>query len=82
MISTSGGLNPRAVAGGPSVTRFTQRSCTGIIHSGSPRAAVKNMDITSPTLDEIMYLQKKEAVNFISTSIMSFSCRSGFLQLL
>lgn len=56
MISTSAGLNPRAVAGGPSVTRFTHRSCTGIIHSGSPRAAARNMDITSPTLDEIIYL--------------------------
>lgn len=69
MISTSAGLNPRAVAGGPSVTKFTQRSCTGIIHSGSPRAAVKKMDITSPTLDEIMYLHTKEAVNSMSTLI-------------
>lgn len=57
IISTSAGLNPRAVAGGPSVTKLTQRSCTGIKHSGIPRAAVKNMDITSPTLEDIMYLQ-------------------------
>ena len=28
MMSTSGGLKPSAVAGGPSVTRFTQSSCT------------------------------------------------------
>lgn len=55
----SAGLNPRAVAGGPSVTRFTHRSCTGIIHSGIPNAAVKNMDITSPTFEEIMYLQNE-----------------------
>lgn len=27
MMSTSGGLKPSAVAGGPSVTRFTHRSC-------------------------------------------------------
>lgn len=56
-MSTSAGLKPRAVAGGPSVTKFTHRSCTGIIHSGIPNAAVKNMDITSPTFEDIMYLQ-------------------------
>ena len=27
MMSTSGGLKPSAVAGGPSVTRFTHNSC-------------------------------------------------------
>lgn len=53
----SAGLKPRAVAGGPSVTKFTHRSCTGIIHSGIPNAAVKNMDITSPTFEDIMYLK-------------------------
>jgi hypothetical protein len=42
------------------VTKFTHRSCTGIIHSGIPKAAVKNMDITSPTFDDIMYLKKIE----------------------
>ena len=54
MMSTSGGLNPSAVAGGPSVTRFTHRSCTGIRPSGMPSAAVRKMDTTSPTFDEIM----------------------------
>ena len=43
MMSTSGGLNPRAVAGSPSVTRFTQSSCTGMRASGRPRAAVRNI---------------------------------------
>ena len=59
MMSGSAGLNPRAVAGGPSVTRFTHKSCTGIIHSGIPKAAVKNIDITSPTFEDIMYLTIK-----------------------
>lgn len=56
IISISAGLKPRAVAGGPSVTKLTHRSCTGIIHSGIPSAAVKKMDMTSPTFDDIMYL--------------------------
>ena len=43
MISRSGGLNPRAVAGRPSVTRLTQRSWTGIKASGIPRAAVRKI---------------------------------------
>lgn len=43
MISRSGGLKPRAVAGKPSVTRFTQSSCTGIRASGRPRIAVRKM---------------------------------------
>ena len=43
IMSRSGGLNPRAVAGSPSVTRLTQRSWTGIRASGMPSAAVKNM---------------------------------------
>ena len=30
MMSTSGGLNPSAVAGGPSVTRLTHSSCTAV----------------------------------------------------
>lgn len=53
-----GGLNPSAVAGGPSVTRFTQSSCTGMSPSGSPKAAVKKMEATSPTLLLIMYRMK------------------------
>ena len=43
MMSTSGGLKLRAVAGGPSVMRFTHRSCTGMRASGIPRAAVKKI---------------------------------------
>lgn len=43
MISRSGGLKPRAVAGSPSVTRFTHKSWTGIRASGKPRAAVRKM---------------------------------------
>ena len=43
MMSTSGGLKPRAVAGRPSVTRLTHRSWTGMRASGSPRAAVRKI---------------------------------------
>ena len=43
MMSTSGGLKLKAVAGGPSVIKFTQSSCTGIKASGIPNAAVKKM---------------------------------------
>ncbi|KAF3850639.1 hypothetical protein F7725_012411 [Dissostichus mawsoni] len=43
MMSRSGGLKPSAVAGRPSVTRFTQSSCTGIRASGKPSAAVRKM---------------------------------------
>ena len=46
MMSRSGGLKPRAVAGRPSVTRFTHSSCTGIRASGIPRAAVKKIHTT------------------------------------
>ena len=34
MMSASGGLKPRAVAGGPSVTRLTHNNCTGMRPSG------------------------------------------------
>ena len=44
MMSLSGGLNPKAVAGGPSVTRLTQRSWTGMRPAGTPKAVVKNME--------------------------------------
>ena len=46
MMSTSGGLKPRAVAGSPSVIRLTHKSCTGIRASGIPRAAVKKIHTT------------------------------------
>lgn len=57
MMSLSGGLNPKAVAGGPSVTRLTHRSCTGMRPSGIPKADVRNIDATSPMFEEIIYLQ-------------------------
>lgn len=60
MTSLSGGLKPKAVAGGPSVTRFTHSSCTGISPSGMPRAEVRKIDATSPMFDEIMYLKEGE----------------------
>ena len=57
MMSGSGALKLRAVAGSPSVTRLTHSSCTGIRASGRPRAAVKKMQTTSPILEEIRYLE-------------------------
>lgn len=57
-MSLSGGLNPRAVAGGPSVAKLTQRSYTDVKPSGIPKRAVMNMLATSPMLDEIRYLMK------------------------
>merc|ERR1719419_887766 len=53
MMSRSGGLKPRAVAGRPSVTRLTHSSWTGIRASGRPRAAVRKIQTTSPTLEEM-----------------------------
>ena len=55
MMSGSGGLNPSAVAGGPSVTRFTQRSWTGIKPLGKSQRCSEKMDATSPMLEEIKY---------------------------
>ena len=52
MIEWSAGLNPSAVAGKLSVTRFTHRSCTGISASGIPRRTVRKMLTTSPMFDE------------------------------
>ena len=46
MMSKSGGLKPRAVAGRPSVTKLTHNSWTGIKDSGKPKAAVKKMHTT------------------------------------
>ena len=46
MMSRSGGLKPSAVAGRPSVTRFTHSSCTGMSASGMPRAAVRKIHTT------------------------------------
>ena len=46
IISKSGGLKPSAVAGKPSVTKFTQSNWTGINDSGKPSAAVKKIQTT------------------------------------
>lgn len=56
IILRSGGLNPKAVAGKPSVTRLTHKSCTDENPSGIPSRAVKKMLATSPIFEEIKYL--------------------------
>ena len=38
-----GGLKPSAVAGGPSVTRFTHNKCIAVNGSGKPRSVAKNI---------------------------------------
>lgn len=58
ITSGSAGLNDRAVAGSPSVTKFTQSNYTLLKPSGIPRIEVKKMLITSPILEDIMYLMK------------------------
>ena len=63
MISRSGGLNPRAVAGKPSVTKLTHNSCTGIKASGIPRAAVKKM------------LSKVKVQNRLSEQVIFVHCK-------
>lgn len=45
MMSLSGGLKPRAVAGRPSVTRLTHSSCTGFKISGNPAQIGHNVKI-------------------------------------
>ena len=58
MTSGSEGLKESAVAGRPSVTRFTQRSWMEEKPSGSPMIEETKMEMTSPMLDEIMYRMK------------------------
>lgn len=48
-----GGLKPRAVAGGPSVTRFTHNRCIAVRGSGNPKSVAKKMAHISPMLQEI-----------------------------
>lgn len=50
MMSCSGLLKPRAVAGRPSVTKLTQSSWTGHSVSGRPNAAAIKMQTTSPKM--------------------------------
>jgi len=80
MISKSGGLKPRAVAGGPSVTRFTHSSCTGTKPSGIPNAAVMKMEATSPIFDDIMYLKMHTSPPvrlFLSFKMLGHNCTYG-----
>ena len=71
MISRSGGLNPRAVAGKPSVTKLTHNSCTGIKASGIPRAAVKKM------LSKVKVQNRlSEQVIFVHRKLSNFSAIS------
>lgn len=58
MTSGSGGLKDRAVAGNPSVTRFTQSNYTELKPSGIPISDDKNIETTSPMLLDIIYLMK------------------------
>ena len=53
MRSGDGGLKPRAVAGGPSVTRFTHSKCIAVNGSGKPARVAKNMAHISPMLQLI-----------------------------
>uniref|UniRef100_A0A0A9ED15 Uncharacterized protein n=1 Tax=Arundo donax TaxID=35708 RepID=A0A0A9ED15_ARUDO len=50
MMLPSGLLKPIAVAGKPSVTRFTHNSWTGISVSGIPSTAATKIQTTSPIL--------------------------------
>ena len=52
MTPSSGGSNPSATAGRPSVARFTSRSCTGVSTTGMPSSMPKSMAVTSPVLQE------------------------------
>lgn len=58
MICGSGGLNDKAVAGKPSVTKLTQRSWMELKPSGIPRTDEVKILTTSPMFEEIIYLMK------------------------
>ncbi len=63
MMSRSGGLKPRAVAGKPSVTRLTHSNWTGIRASGIPKAAVRKIlrDREKNTMLKMLMLQTKSS---------------------
>lgn len=63
MMSRSGGLKPRAVAGKPSVTRLTHSNWTGIRASGIPKAAVRKIlrHREKNTMLKILMLQTKSS---------------------
>lgn len=58
ITSGSGGLNERAVAGNPSVTRLTQRSWIELNPSGIPNIDEVKIETTSPMFEDIIYLMK------------------------
>lgn len=58
MTCASGGLNDKAVAGKPSVTRLTHNNYKLFMPSGSPATAVIKILNTSPMLLDIIYLMK------------------------
>ena len=53
IASGSGGLNPRAVAGGPSVTKLTHNKCKGVSGSGRPSTVAIKIVAISPILQLI-----------------------------
>lgn len=53
MTSGAGGLNPSAVAGGPSVTKFTHSKCIALKGSGKPHIAEIRIAAISPMLQLI-----------------------------
>jgi hypothetical protein len=49
----TGGLNPSAVAGGPSVTRLTKSKCIAVKGSGTPDNVANRIAMISPILQDI-----------------------------
>ena len=56
ITSGSGGLNDKAVAGRPSVTKLTHNNQIELNPSGIPKADDVKIETTSPIFDEIIYL--------------------------
>lgn len=56
ITSGSGGLNDKAVAGSPSVTRLTHNNYIELNPSGIPSIDDVKMETTSPIFEEIIYL--------------------------
>ena len=66
-MSISGGLKLRAVAGGPSVIRFTHSNCTGINASGIPSAAVRKILKETKVRFEVRHWRIQGGVFFASS---------------
>lgn len=76
IMSKSGGLKPRAVAGKPSVTRLTHSSWTGMRASGKPTAAVRKMlETQKKQRDEEQWLQKSVCVCVCLNKLIVFTKR-------